>query len=94
MLEEHPSTVHRTTAHPSLTTPTRRFARTAAGTVVSAAMLGLRDALEGRKDDEPAIVEDWSGEPHGPDEILMRLDPDNPADSIVLIRVPRYVSDI
>jgi hypothetical protein len=80
--------------HPGLETPTRRFARTAAGTVVSAAMLGLRDALEGRTDDEPAIVEDWAGEPHDPDEILMRLDPDNPADSIVLIRAPRYVSEI
>ena len=49
-------------------------------------MLGLRDVLEGPRDDEPAIVEEFSGAPPGPTGVSMRLDPDNPSDSIILVR--------
>jgi hypothetical protein len=63
-----------------------RFARTTAGLVLSASMLGLRDVLEGPRDDEPAIVQDWAGEPPVPGPLSMRLDPDNPQDSIILVR--------
>jgi hypothetical protein len=79
---------------PGPPTPTQRFARTAAGTVLSAALLGLRDALEGRPDDEAPVIDEWSGEPLHGDRILIRLDPDDPADSIVLIRAPRSVADL
>ncbi len=49
-------------------------------------MLGLRDALEGPRDEQPAIVEEWSGAPPVPTGVSMRLDPDNPGDSIILLR--------
>jgi len=66
--------------------PIERFHRTSVGAVLAAGLLGLRDALEPPKDETPAIVENWNaGEPFA-DPILMRLDPDNPADSIVVVR--------
>ena len=71
---------------PAPTRPIDRFAQTTVGLMLSASMLGLRDVLEGPRDERPAIVEDWAGEPPTPRGVSMRLDPDNPADSIVLIR--------
>jgi len=76
MLEEEPAPPR----------PVDRFARTTAGLVLQASLLGLRDALEGPRDDQPAIVEEWSGTPPTPGAVSMRLDPDNPADSILLVR--------
>jgi hypothetical protein len=67
-------------------TPIRRFAQTAAGSVFVAALSGLRDALEGRERDEAAIVMEHSGEPPFTEPIVLRLDPDNPADSIAMVR--------
>ena len=66
--------------------PIDRFARTTAGMVLSASMLGLRDVLEGPRDEEPPIVREWGGTPPEPDALSMRLDPDNPQDSIILVR--------
>jgi hypothetical protein len=66
--------------------PVDRFARTTAGLVLSASLLGLRDVLEGPRDDEPAIVQEYAGEPPVPGGISMRLDPDNASDSIILVR--------
>jgi hypothetical protein len=80
---------------PVPTRPVDRFTRTTAGLILQASLLGLRDALEGPRDDEPAIVVEWSGAPPGPTAVSMRLDPDNPADSIVLLRpsyLPRHES--
>ena len=71
---------------PAPTRPIDRFARTTAGMVLSASMLGLRDVLEGPRDDEPPIVREWGGEPPEPGAVSMRLDPDNPQDSIILVR--------
>jgi hypothetical protein len=71
---------------PAPTRPVDRFARTTAGVMLSASMLGLRDALEGPRDDEPAIVREWAGEPPVPGPLSVRLDPDNPQDSIILVR--------
>lgn len=79
---------------PAGATPTQRFARSAAGTLLAAALLGVRDALEGRPEEEPAVIDAWAGEPFGPERILMRLDPDDPADSIVWIRAPRTPADL
>jgi hypothetical protein len=74
--------------------PIYKFRRTAIGSALAAGMLGLRDVLETPKDDEPPIVVDWSGETTDDDPIMMRLDPDNPADSIVVIRkVPHDRAD-
>jgi hypothetical protein len=66
--------------------PVDRFARTTAGLVLSASLLGLRDALEGPHDDEPAIVSEFAGEPPVPGALSMRIDPDNARDSIILVR--------
>jgi hypothetical protein len=66
--------------------PIERFHRSAVGTALAAGMFGLRDVLEPPKDETPAIVEDWAvGEPFK-DPILLRLDPDHPEDSIVMVR--------
>ena len=46
---------------PAPTRPIDKFARTTAGLVISASMLGLRDVLEGPRDDEPAIVARMGG---------------------------------
>jgi hypothetical protein len=66
--------------------PIERFHRSAIGTALAAGMFGLRDVLETPKDNTPAIVEDWAGGEPFNDPIVLRLDPDNPADSIVMIR--------
>jgi hypothetical protein len=66
--------------------PVDRFARTTAGLVLSASLLGLRDALEGPRDDEPVIVSERAGNPPTPDALSMRIDPDNARDSIILVR--------
>jgi hypothetical protein len=66
--------------------PIERFRRSAVGSVFAAGLLGLRDVFEPPKDEEPAIVEDWSGQPYQDDPYVLRLDPDHPEDSIVMVR--------
>ena len=68
--------------------PIEKFRKTAAGSVLAAGLLGLADALEGRHDDKVAIVTEYSGDPLD-DTIVLRLDPDDPRDSIVLLRAPK-----
>jgi hypothetical protein len=64
-----------------------KFKKSTAGTIFAAGLLGLRDVIEPPKDEEPAIVQDWSGGPEPFTEgYVLRLDPENPADSIVMIR--------
>lgn len=58
------------------------------GSVLGAAMLGLRDALYGRPDDEAAIIEIAGGEPVGDDLHDLHLDPDEPTRSHVVVRHP------
>ena len=70
---------------PAPTRPVDRFARTTAGLVVSASLLGLRDVLEGPRD-EPPVIAEFSGAPPTPGALSMRLDPDNASDSIILVR--------
>ena len=52
-----------------------------------------RTAIEGPRTKKVAIVSEYSGDPPFSDPILMRLDPDAPADSIVLIRRPRQCNE-
>ncbi len=66
--------------------PIRKFQSGAVGGVLAAGMLGLRDVLEGPKDDEITIVETVSGDPPTRERIVMRLDPEHPGGSIVMIR--------
>jgi hypothetical protein len=66
--------------------PIQRFRHTSLGTMLAAGMIGLRDVFETEKDDTPAIVENWAGGEPFDDPYVMRLDPDNPQDSIVMVR--------
>jgi hypothetical protein len=68
--------------------PVDRFKRTAAGTVVSAGLLGLRDALEGRPEkDEPAIVSEAPAAPP-PDGLEVILDFEHPERSVAIVYLP------
>jgi hypothetical protein len=66
--------------------PIQRSHRSAPGLIAAAGLMGLREALVGPKDDEPAIVEDWAGGEPLADPYVLRLDPEHPEDSIVMIR--------
>jgi len=63
----------------------QRFARSTTGAMLAAAMLGLRDVLEPERD-EVAIVVDAPGAPPNRDPYVLRLDPEHPEDSIVMVR--------
>jgi len=67
-------------------TPIKRFEQSAAGVVLSAGLLGLRDVLEGPKKEEVQVVSDWSGDKPFTDPYVLRLDPEHPEDSIVMVR--------
>lgn len=68
--------------------PVDRFRRTAAGTVVAAGLLGLRDVLEARSErDKPAIVSE-ARERERSDPIQVVLDFDHPERSVAIIRRP------
>jgi hypothetical protein len=68
--------------------PVDRFKRTAAGTVVTAGLLGLRDALEGRPEkEEPAILAEAPAAPP-PDDIEVILDFEHPDRSIAIVHRP------
>ncbi|HUY23531.1 MAG TPA: hypothetical protein VMV22_14460 [Acidimicrobiales bacterium] len=54
--------------------------------VLGAAMLGLRDAIYGRPDDEVVIVADAGGDPPGDDLHEVHLDLEHPERSEVVVR--------
>jgi hypothetical protein len=67
--------------------PVDRFRRTATGAVVSAGLLGLRDALEGRPEkEEVTIVNEAPAAP--PRDLEVVIDFDHPERSIVVVRNP------
>ena len=68
--------------------PVDRFRRTAAGSVIAAGLLGLRDALEGRPEREQTAVVSEARTPDdiGPIEVV--LDFERPGHGIVVIRHP------
>jgi hypothetical protein len=68
--------------------PVDRFRRTTVGSIAAAGLLGLADALEGRREkDEPAIVVDAPGKRHDPDDpIDVQLDFEHPERSRIVIR--------
>jgi hypothetical protein len=67
--------------------PVDSFRRSAAGAVVSAGLLGLRDALEGRPErEETVIVNDAPAQPRG--DIELSLDPEHPERSVVVVHRP------
>ena len=73
--------------------PVDRFRRGAAGSVIAAGLLGLRDAMEGRPErEEPAIVTEAPSQPHD-DDFELVLDPEHPERSIVIVRRPPPTRD-
>ena len=68
------------------TRPIDKFRSTAVGSVLAAGLLGLRDALEPERDEKVAIVQNYAGDPPFKDPFVLRLDPDHPEDSIVMVR--------
>lgn len=60
--------------------------RTATGMVASAIAIGLREALEEQRDDEPPIVIDAAGDPPDPEPLEVNLFPDHPELSWVVVR--------
>ena len=69
--------------------PSDRFRRSAAGSVIAAGLLGLRDALEGRPESEEAMLEAEAPGAPPPDGIELFLDPDHPERSIAVIHVAK-----
>jgi MOSC domain-containing protein YiiM len=68
--------------------PVDRFRRGAAGSVIAAGLLGLRDAMEGRPQrEETVITSEAPSQPHD-DGLDITLDPDHPERSIVIVRRP------
>ncbi len=68
--------------------PVDKFKRSAAGSVVAAGLLGLRDALEGRPEkEEPAIVAEAPAAPP-PGGIEVVLDFEHPERSVVYLSDP------
>jgi hypothetical protein len=69
--------------------PVDRFRRGAVGSVVAAGLLGLADALEGRKKEEAAIVQEAPTPPvREPRRLELFLDPDDPSKSLVFLPEP------
>jgi len=69
--------------------PIDRFRRGAAGSVIAAGLLGVRDALEGRPEkEEPAIVSE-APEPKL-DHIDIVLDPEHPERSRAIVYLPPH----
>jgi hypothetical protein len=66
--------------------PLPKIARSAAGEVLAAAMFGLRDALEGPRKEQEAVVVEAPGEPHDPEDFLLELDFEHPERSRVVLR--------
>jgi hypothetical protein len=62
--------------------------RSATGAVMTGIAVGLQQALQLPRQ-EPAFVIEASGEPHDPNHpIDLHFDPDNPADTVAIIRRP------
>jgi hypothetical protein len=70
---------------------TARWRDRPGATVLGAAMLGMRDAIYGRPDDEIVIVQDASGDPPDDDAPVVHLDPEHPERSEVVVRRRRGV---
>jgi hypothetical protein len=65
--------------------PIDRFRKSAAGSVIAAGLLGIRDVMEGRTPAEETVLESEAPGAPPPDGIEMFLDPEHPERSIVVI---------
>ncbi len=77
-------------------TPTRaidRFRTGALGSVTAAALLGLRDALEGRREERPAIERPAQAPLEDDQPFELHLEPGAPEQSYVVFRKPTAPPD-
>ncbi len=66
----------------------RWMKRSATGAIMTGISIGLREALQPAVK-EPAFMIEASGQPEDPDNpIELHFDPDNPADTVAIIRQP------
>ncbi len=66
----------------------RWMKRSATGAIMTGISIGLREALQPAAK-EPAFMIEASGQPEDPDNpIDLHFDPDNPADTVAIIRQP------
>jgi hypothetical protein len=70
--------------------PVDRFRRGAVGSAVAAGLLGLRDALEGRPDQEEVTVVSEAPASDEQPTLDVHLDPDRPWDSVAVIRPAKH----
>ena len=62
--------------------------RSATGAVMTGIAVGLKEALQSKTKEVPFVIE-ARGEPDDPDKpIDLRFDPDNPKDTVAIIRRP------
>ena len=68
--------------------PIDKFRRTAAGSVMAAGLLGLRDVIEGRPEKEEAAIISEAPTAPPPDDIEVVLDFEHPDRSVVYLHQP------
>jgi hypothetical protein len=68
--------------------PIDKFRRTAAGSVMAAGLLGLRDVIEGRPQKEEAAIISEAPTAPPPDNIEVVLDFEHPERSVVYLHEP------
>jgi hypothetical protein len=72
-------------APPDTVNPRRRQ-RSAAASVLGAAMLGLHQAMYGEQQTDIVMVVESDGDPPDPQTVEVHLDPDDPDASTVMVR--------
>ena len=65
--------------------PTNLRRRTVGGALLAAAMVGVQEALEGKRP-EPAITETGNSTPDDDDPVVVDLDPVDPSASVAVVR--------
>jgi len=68
--------------------PIDKFRSTAAGTVIAAGLLGMRDALEGRPEKEEVAIVNDAPEPAPTEGFTLVFDEDDPAGIKVVLPPP------
>ena len=68
--------------------PIDKFRSTAAGTVIAAGLLGMRDALEGRPEKEEVAIVNDAPEPAPTEGFTLVFDEDDPAGINVVLPPP------
>lgn len=68
------------------TTTAGRIVHSAGGQMVGQSMIGLAQAIYGRRDDKPVIVAEANSEPEKDRPFALHLDPDHPEQSFLVLK--------